>query len=64
MLQHLARLELHLANARLSVLPRAFVEHAVDVLQTLGERHPIVRVNLDDTIAGNWSGRFLLLCHG
>ena len=61
MLKDFAGLELDLADPRLAVLPRALVEHAVEILQPLGKGLPIVRIDLHDAIAGDRRRRLLLL---
>ena len=49
-LDDLARLELHLANRRSAVEPRAFVEESIVILEALRERGRIVRIGPDHRI--------------
>ena len=57
-LQHLAGLQFHLANARFLVHAGALVEHAVAIEQSLGVRCAVVRVGMHDLVRvlGNSTG--------
>ena len=55
-LQDLAGLEAHLADGRLPVEARAFVQHAVEIHEALRERRPVVRVHLDNFVGRNRYG--------
>ena len=58
MLEDFTRLELDLADPGLAVLSGALVEDAVDILQALSKRLPVVGIDLDDAIAGDRCRRF------
>ncbi|MNT29088.1 hypothetical protein D3C72_1648130 [compost metagenome] len=55
-LQHLARRQFHLAQGRLAVLARAFIQMAILEQQTLGKCLRVVRIGILDEIAIDGDG--------